>query len=521
MEDTPFQAFNGDYCLMKKGSSVILDFGREINGTIRIVTKLIEFLDCEGAKRGNIHIRFGESVSETMADLGEKNAGNYHTPRDFMLPVSSFGTVEYGELGFRFVKIDVEDDINFYVQKVYAVYIHDKQPLLGKFECDDEVLNNIWQAGAYTAHLCVQDYIYDGIKRDRLVWSGELHPITSTLLSVYGAIPAIKRTLDFAYRYTHIGRWMNGMATYSMWWMIVQYNLYIHSGDVEYLKEQRGKFKRIIDNVIEWIDNDYGMFEDMSDYERRVFRFVDWSSRDCELDEGEGIKSVLLIGLNCALRMFEFLDEKEYERKVKEYSEKLKADKSAEGVNKRISGLNVLAERNTEFDYSNLVGKSAREMSSFMGYYVLLTKAQLDQTAEAIDIIKKYWGAMLQMGATTFWEDFDIDWVENSFRIDELPENGKNDIHGDFGKHCYMKFRHSLCHGWASGPTAFLMNQIGGIKILEPGCKKLKISPKLCNLKWFNIEYPTPYGVVKVSAKNEEGNISFTVDAPKEIEIVS
>lgn len=58
---------------------------------------------------------------------------------------------------------------------------------------------------------------------------------------------------------------------------------------------------------------------------------------------------------------------------------------------------------------------------------------------------------MLDMGATTFWEDFDMDWMENAARIDQIVPAGKKDIHGDYGAYCYRGFRHSLCHGWASG----------------------------------------------------------------------
>ena len=124
------------------------------------------------------------------------------------------------------------------------------------------------------------------------------------------------------------------------------------------------------------------------------------------------------------------------------------------------------------------------------------------------------------MGATTFWEDFDIKWMENSAGIDEITPEGMNDIHGDFGKHCYQGFRHSLCHGWASGPTPFLIEQIGGIEILEPGCKKLRISPNLGDLEWIDIEYPTPYGIVRVQSKVQDGEVKTDITAPKEIKII-
>ena len=159
-------------------------------------------------------------------------------------------------------------------------------------------------------------------------------------------------------------------------------------------------------------------------------------------------------------------------------------------------------------------------MSCFIGYYVLKAKAKLGEYSDALDIIREYWGGMLKMGATTFWEDFDIKWVENSAGIDQITPKGMKDIHGDFGRHCYVGFRHSLCHGWASGPTPFLTEQIGGIEILEPGCKRLKISPNLGNLEWIDIEYPTPYGNVRVQSRIQNGEVKTDITVPDEIRIV-
>ena len=49
-------------------------------------------------------------------------------------------------------------------------------PYLGSFHCSDALLERIWDVAAYTVHLNMQQYIWDGIKRDRLVWMGDLHP---------------------------------------------------------------------------------------------------------------------------------------------------------------------------------------------------------------------------------------------------------------------------------------------------------------------------------------------------------
>ena len=42
---------------------------------------------------------------------------------------------------------------------------------------------------------------------------------------------------------------------------------------------------------------------------------------------------------------------------------------------------------------------------------------------------------------TTFWEDFDVAWLENAARIDKLPGNGLVDVHAAYGDYCYrMEF---------------------------------------------------------------------------------
>jgi len=74
----------------------------------------------------------------------------------------------------------------------------------------------------------------------------------------------------------------------------------------------------------------------------------------------------------------------------------------------------------------------------------------------AIDIMKEYYGAMLDIGATTFFEDFNMAWLKNASRIDKMPKKGQDDIHGDRGDYCYKGFRHSFCHGWSSGVIKFI-----------------------------------------------------------------
>ena len=54
--------------------------------------------------------------------------------------------------------------------------------------------------------------------------------------------------------------------------------------------------------------------------------------------------------------------------------------------------------------------------STFYGYYMLQAQAEAGDYAGAIRNMKDYWGGLLDRGATTFWEDFDVDWLKNAAR---------------------------------------------------------------------------------------------------------
>jgi hypothetical protein len=138
-----------------------------------------------------------------------------------------------------------------------------------------------------------------------------------------------------------------------------------------------------------------------------------------------------------------------------------------------------------------------------------------------MEIIREYWGGMLKLGATTFWEDFNIEWLENAGRIDEMPASGLIDVHAAYGDYCYKGLRHSFCHGWASGPTAWLSEHVLGIKVLETGCAKIAIEPQLGDLEWVEGTYPTPKGVIKVRhEKLANGEINSIIEVPEGIEVI-
>jgi hypothetical protein len=155
-------------------------------------------------------------------------------------------------------------------------------------------------------------------------------------------------------------------------------------------------------------------------------------------------------------------------------------------------------------------------LSTFYGYYVLQARALAGDIAGCLDLIRVYWGGMLDGGATTFWEGFEIDWLETAGRIDEVVPPGRRDLHADFGDWCYKGLRHSLCHGWAAGPTAWLSEHVLGVSPAAPGFAEAAIRPHLGGLDWARGTVPTPHGVIGVShERRADGTVATEVTLPE------
>lgn len=508
LKEAPRQAYLGDspVAVIRACGWMILDFGRELQGGVNITIK-------ETSANAKLRIVFGESVSEAMSRIGEKNSTNDHSIRDISVPVTNFSNFRIGNTGFRFVKIEALN-CNVLINSIQAVWENYAVEYKGEFECDDELLNRIWKTGAYTTQLNMQEYIFDGIKRDRLVWIGDMHPETSTISKVFGNVDIVKKSLDFIRDVTPIGEWMNGFPSYTLWWIIINRDWYMYSGDAEYVMQQKEYLLSVIPKILEHINCDgTNTFKE---------KFVDWSSAGTE-NEAAGFCAMLVMGLNAAADLCDLFNCHSQANECRNAMNVLKRVNYVYKTNKQIAALTALAGINDINEVSNdiLIPGGGNGLSAFLGYYTLIALAKSNNIDSALDIIKEYWGTMLKFGATSFWEEFDLKWTVNAAGIDEPVPKERKDIHGDFGKFCYKGFRRSLCHGWASGPTAFLSEYVLGIKICAPGCRKIKIQPQLGYLKWVKGSYPTPFGNIMVEHRANGGRIESDIKVPEGIEVLS
>ena len=520
---------NSHICVMKSTANehpaILLDFGKELHGGLQIVTGMPS-----SHEPVRIRVRFGESASEAMCEIdGENGATNDHAVRDFVTTVPWLGVKEMGNSGYRFVRIDLLDDnAQLHLKEVRAISVYRDLLYRGSFKCNDERLNKIWQTGAYTVHLNMQEYLWDGIKRDRLVWMGDLHPEIMTVSHVFGYNDVVPKSLDLARDITPLPNWMSGMYTYSIWWVIIQRDWYYFHGDEEYLKQQRDYLVGLLDILLGKVDE--------NGFETSGGGFLDWPSNANKPAMQAGTQALMMIAMNSGRQLCEVLGEAEMAKRCAEcYDRMVKAapavceryfknaqEPTAPGSKQGASLLAIAGALDAKKANDEVVAiEGPRGFSTFYGYYMLEAMAKAGNYEGAMDVIRNFWGAMLDMGATTFWEDFNVDWLENAAPIDALVPEGKRDIHGDFGAYCYVGFRHSLCHGWASGPTSWLSRHVLGVEVVEPGCKVVRIAPNLGDLEWAEGSFPTPYGDIKLShKKGADGKVVSQIDAPKGVKVI-
>ncbi len=75
-------------------------------------------------------------------------------------------------------------------------------------------------------------------------------------------------------------------------------------------------------------------------------------------------------------------------------------------------------------------------------------------------------------------------------------------------------FDHS--HAWGGTPAYQMPMALLGLEWLEPGCRRLRLTPELCGLEFYDIAFPTVYGEIRV--RKEKGRPA-QIRAPKAVTI--
>lgn len=117
-----------------------------------------------------------------------------------------------------------------------------------------------------------------------------------------------------------------------------------------------------------------------------------------------------------------------------------------------------------------------------MHFYELEALCAMGEQRHVLREMKDYWGGMLSLGATSFWEVYD-------------PTQKGVQHYAMYGR----PFGRSLCHAWGASPLYLLGKYYLGVSPTAPGYTSYEVKPVLGGLQWMEGDVPTPQGNIKVS----------------------
>jgi len=571
---------------------LIVDFGTEVGGNVS--------LHVMGASspRPQLHLCFSESLAEMAVRSGDNNgegalapgcdtaniwAGYPTLPYNYdadshLLPLGAAqlpGTVTDPVLrgGFRYLTIFLDGpgwvDINgSSLSYTAAPKQANPSAYQGWFLSSDDQLNRIWYAGAYTVQMNTAmpntgknwpysfgqpdqansvvpyadpntEVIFDGAKRDRNVWQGDLAVQSAVTYLSTGDVAAVNNSLSslaaqqqpdgFVPAESLIGQHnldeMRFYGEYVTWFVDNMYQHWLYTGDNGYLSQ----WWPALTKAVGWLESVrqqdpsgllgfgqvgscghyayadcghetyvnalyYRNLNEMADLATAVGQ--DGSGYEVIADVVEGaINSTLWDSGVGAYRL---------SREIPNvYPQDANAAAVQTGVAPKIKAsqaLSYLRSHNWS-TYGSLSVAPGSPSSPIPTEYEPLPSgmeatARLSRTDTAsqqlgLQLIRTYWGYQLSHDpGSTFWE--------------KMTTQGQPGV-GQFT---------SLAHGWASGPTVALTNQVLGVMPQGPGFASYAVTPHPADLSWAQGVVPTPRGPITVSWQHRGSDFQLTVDGP-------
>ncbi len=485
--------------------SLLLDFGREVAGRILV--------ESDSSADSLLSVAYGESELEAMATGLTPMARGGHYLGTNLLDIPAHGVARGPKSAFRYVRISflrTPAHAKFPAIRLEGITYPVAQR--ATFTSSDPLLNRIYETAAYTAHLCMQDGVWDAPKRDRGRWAGDLDIETPVIYSAFGDTAAVEDTLARLARDTAPNHAVNGIPSYTALWLTTVARLYQFSGNKAFVAAQH-------DNILSMLarlDADRDPATGLLKPTQRGWGFVDWSP-GLYANTPEVLTGTTLQYLRAYQAAPALLRAAGDEANANHYSHS--AERLAQaardsffppgthtlGVTWQLNTLAVLtgiSSENTPAIWSSIFAPTDPVISPYFNAYLLDAMTLTGHSQEALNWMRTYWGGMLAEGATSFWESYDLRWQKSDFHLG-LQADGTSG------------FFVSLAHGWSAGPVPWIAENILGVRPLAPGYSSVAIHPQLLGLTSARGTVPTPHGMISVAMDSDH---TLTLDLPSGVE---
>lgn len=345
-----------------------------------------------------------------------------------------------------------------------ATHLYTDLPVKASFVCEDERLNKIWAVAEHTFCLCSGIFFIDGAKRDKWIWSGDAYQSLFVNKYLLADAEIEQRTLVALRGNDPVTSHINTIVDYSLLWILGVAEHYKTYGDKEFLKQIYPK----LCSMMEFCHSrreEHGFLIGLE----KDWVYIDWA----EMDKDGPLCAEQMLLAACQKAMAEIEESLGHSGAfyMQEYTKLKNAidaffwreEKGAyidsftsgrENVTRHGNIFAVLFDLADEVKQEKIlehvidndaIPQITTPYFNFFELDMLCKKGRLDQV---LDKIRSYWGGMLDLGAVTFWEEYDP----------QVPKELQYDMYGDrFGK--------SLCHAWAASPIYFLSRYFMGLEM--------------------------------------------------------
>jgi len=498
-------------------ASLRIDFGKEIAGRLVL----------QGTPGTTMRVTTGETIAElTHVEPALDNSGPY----TLTLSADSPTTTPYS--AFRYALLVFPSREAATLTRVECDHKYYPVVYKGAFDCSDPLLTKIWYSGAYTAHLCMQEDIWDAPKRDRGLWGGDLHVTGATINDVFADRFLMERSIARLPKIAPGGAYNPAFATgdintlpgYTSSWFCELADLYRCDGDKVFLRSQRVNILALLAYQQKEFDAAH-LFTNP----HHEWNFVDWAP-DFVQDSPQSHMAVDLFdikGIHEAVFLLRVLGDTANANKYDAWGKTLTdaarqnypdaatatyGDRLQTNVMAIYSGVATPAQRQAIYTRilradspawtppTSATNTAAYPMSPYYGSYVLRAFGDLGRQQDGLDLIRRYWGAMMARGMTALWEQFDPAMPTDMNRVLDMTP--------------YLSFS----HGWSTGPTSFLSEYVLGVRSTSGGMKTVEIAPFLGDLKWIDGAVPAPQGLIHLRASKIVGGQAVTLGLPLGVE---
>jgi hypothetical protein len=468
----------------------------------------------------------------------------------------------------RWLEIDNRSEEPVRIAECWLEYTAIPYGGAGGFECDDSAVNEAWAMGIYTVELCTQpsrftqrplagpfsDYaIWDGVRRDKDVWGGDLRPASLVWLYAFDRPEVVKNTLEVLLSQQHAagdeegiipGSGAYGQLFYewTMWTVVNLWEYAWITGDLAYVEanrqrligilgwlERRAEADGLIDGLNSWMysvdargkisglamaqkaawDALSALFGLLGDGERSAF-CLQRSARTKQsilrsfaapdsslltmLPPGEKPRDRFALDGNLWAVLHDVADRPRSLAMLQEIRRRFWTERGS---------INLAPPFDDEADGAwwwdalpkeSAVWRHNNTVWPYMAAYEVMANFHVGDIARGLEVLRTVAESHLRQGHATYWE---MMYPDGS-----LPFGDRGDLL-------------SLCHAWGGTGSYALQAYVGGIRPSAPGFRRFAAAPELGPLRWVKAKVPTLYGPIELEAEaTADGRVRGVLTRP-------